>query len=149
MSEIEESLLGYDDELAATRWKQENETRRYIWRGRDCGLAFAATLLIIFSTFLILYPQWHSVLKIPEKQITETLNRDLKLLLHPEDHVSREPSARKFVWNITKAKIAPDGVEKDVLLINSTSNGIQSRVSESESDDGRSFSRSDDRSSVW
>jgi hypothetical protein len=144
MSESEEALLGYNDELATTSWQQENKTRRHTWRGSKCGLAFIATLLIILSTFLILYYQWYSALKIKETQITDPFDRDLKLLLHPEDHLWREPSIRRFVWNITKAKIAPDGVEKDVLLINSTSTGVHSSDLEMEPDSSRSLSGSHD-----
>ncbi|KAH8805453.1 iron transport multicopper oxidase fet3 [Xylogone sp. PMI_703] len=44
--------------------------------------------------------------------------RDLKWLLHPEDHVSRDPTVRHFSWNITKATRAPNGVRKDIFLIN-------------------------------
>ncbi|KAN0090500.1 multicopper oxidase [Hyaloscypha variabilis] len=44
--------------------------------------------------------------------------RDLKVLLHPEDHVSRDPSTRQISWNITKAIITPNGVQKNVFLIN-------------------------------
>jgi FtsP/CotA-like multicopper oxidase with cupredoxin domain len=127
MSEIEEALLGYNDELATTSQHQENKARRHSWRGRKCGFAFIATLLIIFSTFLILYHRWYFALNIKETQITDPFDRDVKLLLHPEDHVWREPIIRHFVWNITRAKIAPDGVEKDVLLINSKSAGCHGR----------------------
>ncbi|KAE9365868.1 multicopper oxidase [Stipitochalara longipes BDJ] len=45
-------------------------------------------------------------------------DRDPKILLHPEDHVSRGPRVRHFSWNITKATIAPDGVQKCAFLIN-------------------------------
>ncbi|KAF8849971.1 hypothetical protein BDZ45DRAFT_771129 [Acephala macrosclerotiorum] len=76
-------------------------------------------------TFFILYLQWHSPqatgssLATPlDLDTTAELAKDLKLLLHPEDHVSRGPGIRRFLWNITKAWIAPNGVLKDVFLVN-------------------------------
>jgi hypothetical protein len=52
-------------------------------------------------------------------QITENaeLKRDFGIFLHPEDHLSREPDVLHFSWKITKAIVAPDGVEKKVFLI--------------------------------
>jgi hypothetical protein len=58
----------------------------------------------------------------PNPVINPGLERDLKFLLHPQDHVSRDAGIRVFSWNITKGVRAPDGVQKDVFLINSTPN---------------------------
>lgn len=125
------SLLGRDDELATQHWKQDNATHLFFKGGRFRTPAFVMTLLFIPLIILfVLYTQWLSLGQIPEAKLAGHLvpittpdpGRDLKLLLHPGDHVSRDPVIRHFSWNITKARIAPNGVQKDVFLINSETN---------------------------
>jgi hypothetical protein len=125
------SLLGHDNELPTKRWKNDIAAHHYNSRARIWALAFVATILLIpLTIFSILYLQWQSAFESPGSKLTKPLDpvlvtgpdRDLKLLLHPEDHVSRESGIINFSWNITKAKIAPNGVEKDVFLINGTAN---------------------------
>ncbi|KUJ15800.1 uncharacterized protein LY89DRAFT_783068 [Mollisia scopiformis] len=117
------SLLGHESELEPPRWKEESRKHRT----RSCSLVFIATLLLIPVTILfVLYLPWTSASKAPAPDLTttpETVSvvgptRDLRLLLRPEDHVSRDPTIQYFSWNITKGKIAPNGVQKDVFLIN-------------------------------
>lgn len=43
---------------------------------------------------------------------------NLALVLHPEDHVYRQPETIRYVWNITSGFRSPDGVKKRVYLIN-------------------------------
>jgi Multicopper oxidase len=121
------SLLSHDDDLGALRWKQDIAAR-HLKNGRKRISAFAVTLLFLpLTIFFILYLQWRSAFGIPAGKLNEYTGpiavagpgRDLKLLLHPEDHVSRDPSGRHFSWNITKATVAPNGVRKEVFLINS------------------------------
>jgi hypothetical protein len=126
MSVIESSrsLLGQDDELPIQRWKEGVAARNFNCRRR----IWAITLLLIpLATFFVLYRQWHAEFNTPWPKLSENLGhaedgRDLKWLLHPEDHVSRDPGARNFSWNITKATIAPNGVKKLVFLINGITN---------------------------
>ncbi|CAK7223437.1 hypothetical protein SBRCBS47491_005205 [Sporothrix bragantina] len=40
------------------------------------------------------------------------------IYLHPKDHIHREPQTIHLSWNITKARMAPDGVYREVILIN-------------------------------
>lgn len=122
------SLLGHDNELATERWKQESQDIEVREQNRGCFCLSLSTVTILFMpliTFFILYLQWHSPqatgssLATPlDLDTTAELAKDLKLLLHPEDHVSRGPGIRRFLWNITKAWIAPNGVLKDVFLVN-------------------------------
>ena len=117
------SLLGHDSELPRRHWIADVATRNFQCR----RLIWATTASLVTLTFLIvLYPQWYSyfrapvpkLLKSPDSAQRPGLERDLKWLLHLEDHLSREPAVRHFQWNITKASIAPNGVAKDVFLIN-------------------------------
>jgi hypothetical protein len=125
------SLLGHDNELANKRWKSAIAAHHYNPRAQICVLAFVATILLIpLTIFFILYLQWQSAFEAPGSNLTEPPGpvmvagpeRDLKLLLHPEDHVSRDSGTIHLFWNITKAKVAPNGVEKDVFLINGMTN---------------------------
>jgi hypothetical protein len=156
MSEVDESLLGHRSDLAAARWRYEGAARHHTHKGWRCTLALAVTLLFTLSALFTVFLRWNSALKTAETTKTDPLNlaavrepeRDLGFLLHPEDHVSREPGVRRFVWNITKATIAPDGVQKEVFLINSLSHCIQTSDLEGEPDEDRSISRSHDRGST-
>ena len=53
------------------------------------------------------------------QQTTSTVTSDdLTIQLHPQDHESRPATTIRFEWNITKGERRPDGVAKDVFLIN-------------------------------
>ncbi|CZR52693.1 related to multicopper oxidase [Phialocephala subalpina] len=123
------SLLGRDNEEATKRWKQESEDIELRKHNRSRIFFWTFGLAIFFvplAIFFILYLQWHSSFRVsgsnlrtpPGSVTTAESTRDLKVLLHPEDHVSRDPGTRHFSWNITKARIAPNGVQKEVFLIN-------------------------------
>ncbi|KAH8892839.1 hypothetical protein GQ53DRAFT_793693 [Thozetella sp. PMI_491] len=95
------------------RWKQDTAVnhRRRGWP----SIQMLALGLLIVEAF-----------KTPTTQATEPAEaatepgpqRDLAVLLHPEEHLSRDPGLRQFTWNITKESRAPDGVKKEVFLIN-------------------------------
>lgn len=40
------------------------------------------------------------------------------ITLHPDEHGTREIQVREFLWNITSGSLRPDGVRKEVILIN-------------------------------
>ncbi|KAM4061208.1 multicopper oxidase domain-containing protein [Hirsutella rhossiliensis] len=44
--------------------------------------------------------------------------KQIALALHPEQHVTRGPATLVFNWTITLGTRAPDGVEKEVYLVN-------------------------------
>lgn len=52
----------------------------------------------------------------------------LEILLHPEEHQFRLPKVITLYWNITAGSRAPDGVRKEVYLINGTSLLISIRM---------------------
>ncbi len=43
---------------------------------------------------------------------------DLRIILHPENHASRPPTTLVYNWTITKGYRRPDGVAKEVYLLN-------------------------------
>lgn len=44
--------------------------------------------------------------------------KQLAYLLHPQEHASRPPTTLSFNWTISSGLRSPDGVEKQVYLIN-------------------------------
>ena len=38
--------------------------------------------------------------------------------LHPKEHATREPKTLEFNWDVTRGTASPDGVEKEVYLVN-------------------------------
>lgn len=44
--------------------------------------------------------------------------RDFTITLNPDKHHNREAHTRTFSWNITSALLRPDGVSREVILIN-------------------------------
>lgn len=124
------SLLGHDDELPIQRWKEDIALRNFNRRRRIWAISLLlmslAILLIPLTIFFVLDRPWHAEFDAPGRKPSEHPDsaqepgheRDLKWLLHPEVHVSRDPATRHFSWNISKVIIAPNGVKKDVFLIN-------------------------------
>jgi hypothetical protein len=121
-------LLGHDDDSPMQRGEEGFVDRKPNYRGR----AGAIGLLLILGTSLIslvvyfaLNRQWNGLAEFEPKLadhlgLSQGLDteRSLRWLLHPESHVSRDPGVRHLSWNITKATIAPNGVKKDVFLVN-------------------------------
>ena len=121
------SPLSHEDELPIQRLKEGIVARNFNRRRRILAITL---LLIPLTIFFVLDHQWQAEFDAVGPNLSEHPDpaqepgheRDLKWLLHPEEHVSRDPDTRRFSWNITKATIAPNGVEKDVFLINGSAN---------------------------
>lgn len=47
--------------------------------------------------------------------------QQLAIALHPEEHVWRDAKTLHFHWNVTLGTMSPDGVEKQVYLVNGLS----------------------------
>lgn len=112
--------------------KSPLESREYAVshaRHHACRRAAASVLiavpLMLALVFFVVDSKAQYMLPVPEKAdlldsaIDAGSRRNIDLLLHPEKHVSRTQDVLHFSWNISKATIAPDGVEKEVFLINS------------------------------
>lgn len=123
MPQAGKSLFSHNDHKQADHigWQVWNTSRGLKSRGfvKLCLVALAT----LVSTAFILFLLWHSALlqstvTVGRNMTSSRPSRDLKLLLHPDEHVSREPGLRRYSWNITKSLIEPDGVKREVLLIN-------------------------------
>ncbi|KAK4945723.1 hypothetical protein LTR10_015071 [Elasticomyces elasticus] len=97
------------------------------WRAK---LAYVVLSLLVFGSLgTYLVGQWtsfswkagnHAKANFGYEQPEEGYHSpgDLRIILHPEDHVSRPPTTLTYSWIITKGYRSPDGVRKEVYLIN-------------------------------
>ncbi|KAL1859074.1 hypothetical protein VTK73DRAFT_7603 [Phialemonium thermophilum] len=98
----------------------------------DCEI-LAGSLVVAASVFFVLLLQWRLVLDSSSLATTwagsgqagsgagttgVSRHRDLKILLHPDDHVSRDPRVQNLSWTLSSGEQAPDGVTRRVLLVN-------------------------------
>lgn len=91
-------------------------------------IAVAAFLLLAFFTLITLRPflnpdtsrsSWPQFYK-PQSDSAKSSNT-LEILLHPEKHTQRASKVIHYHWTITSDFRAPDGVRKNVHLINGRS----------------------------
>jgi hypothetical protein len=54
------------------------------------------------------------------KPVEDTPAIDDRFMLHPENHIHRQPKTISLQWNVTKEAHRPDGVLRDIYLINGT-----------------------------
>lgn len=131
VSEHTEPLLADQqaEEVPYTRWQETEEGEEptaYKHTPRRWGLfaplktVFTA-LSVTIALFLLINSELHAS-RVPAA-ISESSDSkgDIKFVLHPEDHVSRDAKVIHLSWNITKAPLAPDGVQRDVIFINGKS----------------------------
>jgi hypothetical protein len=147
------SLISHDGELPICPWKEEvaarNSNRRHWMR----AITLLLTPLVIFFVWDL---QRRIEFDIPGPKLSgypypgqePGYLRDLKWLLHPEDHTSRDLGIRHFLWNITKASMAPNGVKKEIFLINGTTN-LHLALRLGSAHKNRSISRPYDRNPLW
>ncbi|KUJ20809.1 uncharacterized protein LY89DRAFT_611217 [Mollisia scopiformis] len=88
-----------------------------------CYSVTVVVLVIGIYTWLNIGP-YHDVLRIPQYNLEQAAagldheRANLAIVLRPEEHVEREPKTVEYRWNITTGVRAPDGVTKQVYLIN-------------------------------
>lgn len=116
---------GHDEtpEEPHIRLRLKNDTDKSKWL-RPFGLLF---LVLVLTTITITSFQTLSKMSTSSKTSGQVYNihdesgDDEQLLgikLHPEDHVSRSAKTLTFHWDITSDYRAPDGVKKEVYLVN-------------------------------
>lgn len=126
MSRAEDSLLNSkDDLLEKTEEVYSRRSMAQRWWQATLQVLVITPLVLSIVLFVIYFQNVATPLDLIAASTTKSLNtgnteikRDFGIFLHPKDHILREPDVLRFSWNITKATIAPDGVEKDVFLIN-------------------------------
>jgi hypothetical protein len=78
---------------------------------------FMMAFSIIHPTFHLPWSDWIAPLQTRPSQDSSAANRP-RIELHPEDHVYRPPVTHHLDWRITSDQRRPDGVLKQIYLIN-------------------------------
>jgi FtsP/CotA-like multicopper oxidase with cupredoxin domain len=113
----------HDDDEFLKKTDAENSGRDYSKWLRPFGL-FSSTLIlaiIVVASAKILSQTSHLGIfsySYSGTSGSENFNFGTTIALHPELHVSQAPSTITHQWNITSAFLYPDGVRKEVYLIN-------------------------------
>ncbi|KIX96822.1 uncharacterized protein Z520_07542 [Fonsecaea multimorphosa CBS 102226] len=96
------------------------------WGFRTAGFISGLVLLLIVSAVLLnrlakdslLLRGLQKTLWGPGLQDQTQTAGDIAIRLHPDNHIGRPPTTLTFSWEITKGFRYPDGVRKEVYLIN-------------------------------
>ncbi|CAK7218702.1 hypothetical protein SEUCBS140593_003643 [Sporothrix eucalyptigena] len=109
-----------------SRWQRFT---RLIRQGITPTLTIIIALSVVSALYLLLIngnipmPSYGAGSSDSVSKSHDVSENDLIIYLHPEDHIHREPQVIHMSWNITKARLAPDGVFRDVILINGKFSG--------------------------
>lgn len=124
--EEREGLLDeYQDEESGVSGGDRGPKRQRLSKKRFwCALCAAIIVLLIAFLFLYQFSLSGSLFAQNWSQDAEERQPGQAIRLSPEDHRNREPRRISHEWNISKGKRAPDGVEKQVYLINGISQSI-------------------------
>jgi FtsP/CotA-like multicopper oxidase with cupredoxin domain len=120
------NLLREENTNRKLKWKEgEKDASRDLSRWlRPLGLAFAFLMLaMIFwkaSSALSVSSGQSRPFKFSGENGKEDVSQEqmLGIQLHPKDHVFRNPKTIKYNWTITSGFRSPDGVKKEVYLVN-------------------------------
>ncbi len=91
---------------------------------RPLGIVFAVLLLFTIaatsSSTLYRSFSYFSNINDAHQAVNKNASHEetLGIRLHPQDHVSRPPTTTTYHWNITSGFHSPDGVKKEVYLVN-------------------------------
>jgi FtsP/CotA-like multicopper oxidase with cupredoxin domain len=119
-------LLREENTNRKLEWKEgEKDASRDLSRWlRPLGLAFAFLMLAMISwkasSALFIASGPSRPFKISGETGKEDVSQEqmLGIQLHPEDHVFRDPKTIAYNWTITSGFRSPDGVKKEVYLVN-------------------------------
>ena len=110
-----------------TRWQR---LWTAFWVGLTPALTLVMSVLVVVALFLLLTHNGMSMSTQTQNSSKDTKDTngsssppalpqdDPVIYLHPEDHIHREPQTIHLAWNITRGELAPDGVIREVILIN-------------------------------
>lgn len=89
------------------------------WNKRSCNGRLRTNLMaiVLLTAFGVIITLYGTRTNLP---VGEQIDH-LGYLLHPQAHASRPPTTLVFNWTITSGLRSPDGVEKQVYLVNGKS----------------------------
>jgi FtsP/CotA-like multicopper oxidase with cupredoxin domain len=104
-----------------TQGSRDDSVERY--HLRICPSIVGLALLLLTVYFLISTRSFSRLTGLFEAATSglrqhDAPSGDLAVYLHPEDHIFRSPKTLSFDWHITKGFRLPDGVQKEVYLVN-------------------------------
>lgn len=113
---------GPDPAPRRTPQRQSRDFGGLLASGSKCAVLAFLMLAVVMALPLLAYTRRERLpLAEHERQ------KQISLALHPERHISRGPATLIFNWTVTLGTRAPDGVEKQVYLVNGTSRLIRIR----------------------
>lgn len=107
------------DELAADPRSHEYDVEAKGSPARSTGSSIWVSLGFLFIAVLLTLPFLGYVRHLDSSATgASPTAKQLAIPLHPEKHVRRRAKTLEFHWNVTLGTMAPDGVEKQVYLVN-------------------------------
>ncbi|EXJ62675.1 hypothetical protein A1O7_03113 [Cladophialophora yegresii CBS 114405] len=93
------------------------------WLPNTACYVVVLLIFVLLAAFLFASIEGRPWIKGQNTTTTETHGKEqhhggIGMVLHPESHVSRPPATLCFDWRVTKAFRSPDGVRKEVYVIN-------------------------------
>lgn len=88
----------------------------WVWILAGCATVLLFTLLNLEIEWGHLSTKYKPSFNLPTTGSSNV--RDFTITLNPNEHNDREAHTRTFSWNITSALLRPDGVNREVILIN-------------------------------
>lgn len=88
-----------------------------IWAGAKCRRAVSASVLTVSLLSLLVLGCRYGFGIVPNVSAIH----QLAIPLHPDEHAKRDAKTLEFFWNVTVGSMAPDGVQKQVYLVNGLS----------------------------
>lgn len=99
----------------STKTFAEPKRERHLWWN---GLWTVILLLGLVYTLDLPFGAWIRPLSIHRGPDEATVETRPNIGLHPDDHVFRQPTTQHLDWRVTSGHRRPDGVLKNVYLIN-------------------------------
>ena len=120
-------LLEYEASERATVTKSFAKRRRHQYQKFLfvlCSMLLAFATLSLLSYRYIITQSWKAFIR-PEYASGGEKNDSLAIILQPELHRSRPPRVVEHNWTITSGVKSPDGVQKQVYLVNSETHALK------------------------
>lgn len=93
------------------------------WHSKGARYLYMSTIFVLLTGLLlnqvgVFTWVFENHISNSKSQSEAQKDRGIGLVLHPQDHVNRPPRTLTFDWKITKGFRSPDGVLKEVYLVN-------------------------------
>ncbi|EFY86003.1 Multicopper oxidase family protein [Metarhizium acridum CQMa 102] len=114
----EEDRRLLDESLAVDAVSHEYDIGAKSQPGRSAASSIWTSLGFVFVVALLAMPLLGYVRHLEPALAPSSPVQQLAIPLHPERHIWRSAKTLEFQWNVTLGTMAPDGVKKQVYLVN-------------------------------